>query len=164
MSRIETKTGSVKLIPSGYTGNTNITVPSNVERSYTDADHTSTEVQWKITKGQTGSVYYTFPAANIRTDATITNITGRVRMRTYATNNPTSRYAQLYSGTTAKGSRITYQAVTGTNGTINNLSPGNVSNWSPSNFDNLRLYLQGYSNSANRYFSVYGADVTVEYS
>jgi len=164
MSRIETKTGSVKLIPSGYTGNTNITVPSNVERSYTDADHTSTEVQWKITKGQTGSVYYTFPAANIRTDATITSITGRVRMRTYATNNPTSRYAQLYSGTTAKGSRITYQAVTGTNGTINNLSPGNVSNWSPSNFDNLRLYLQGYSNSANRYFSVYGADVTVEYS
>jgi len=45
MSRIETKTGSVKLIPSGYTDNTNITVPSHVERSYTDADHTSTEVQ-----------------------------------------------------------------------------------------------------------------------
>jgi len=45
MSRIETKTGSVKLIPSGYTGNTNITVPSNVSSSYNDADHTSTEAQ-----------------------------------------------------------------------------------------------------------------------
>lgn len=164
MSRIETKTGSVTLIPSGYTGNTNITVPSNVERSYTDADHTSTEAQWKITKSQTGSVYYTFPAANIRSDATITSITGRIRMRTYSKSQPTSRYAQLYSGTTAKGTRITYQAYTSTNGTINNLSPGNVSNWSPSDFDDLRIHLQGASNGNGRYFSVYGADVVVEYS
>jgi len=49
-------------------------------------------------------------------------------MRTYSTSQPSSRYAQLYSGTTAKGSRITYEAYTGTLGTINNLSPGNVSN------------------------------------
>ena len=45
MSRIETKTGSVTLIPSGYTGLSNLTEYTSASNSYYNADHLSTNTE-----------------------------------------------------------------------------------------------------------------------
>ena len=164
MSRVETKTGSVTLIPSGTTGKSNLTAYNSESNSFYNADHLSVYTEWRITRYQTGIVYYTFDPANIRSDATITSVSGRVRIRTYSSSVPSSRAAQLYVGSTAKGSSKSYSASTVTDGAVNTLTPGAASTWSPEDFDDLRLYLAGYSNANNRYFRVYGADVTVNYS
>lgn len=164
MSRVEHKTDTVTLIPSGTTGKSYLTAYNDESNSFHNADHLSVYTEWRITRYQTGIVYYTFPAANIRSDATITSVSGRVRIRTYSSSVPSSRAAQLYVGSTAKGSSKSYSASTVTDGAVNTLNPGAASNWSPADFNNLRLYLAGYSNANNRYFRCYGADVTVEYS
>lgn len=62
------------------------------------------------------------------------------------------------------GSSKAYSASTASYGAVNTLTPGAASTWSPSDFDNLRLYLAGSSTGNNRYWRTYGADVTVEYS
>lgn len=160
-----TQTGSVKLIPSGNTGLTNITTSTNnsykLENGYNDEDHSSNYARLVMQTSTTGHIYWTFDTSEIPASATITSISAKARVRVNNTNYITNTKCQLYTGTTAKGSNSTFASTSSSN--IVTLTTGT---WTRSELNNLRLYIGGTasSNSNNKYIYFYGASVTVNYS
>ena len=160
-----TITGTVTLVPSGYTGLTNITTSTNssykMDNGYNDENHSSNYARLVLQTSTTGYVYWTFDVSEIPAGATITSISAKARVRVNNTNYVTSTKCQLYTGTTAKGSNSTFASTSSSN--IVTLTTGT---WTRSELNNLRLFIggTGSSSSNSKYIYFYGASVTVNYS
>lgn len=157
---------SVTLVPSGYTGNTGVTLSTNasyqVSNGYKGSGDTSSTARIQMGTSTTGYLYYTFDTSEIPSGATITSITGTVTVRVSSTSRVTDTKCQLFTGTTAKGSNVTFASTT-TSNTVT-LSPG--SSWTRSELNDFRLKIggTGSSSSQTKYIYFAGASVTVNYS
>ena len=166
MSRIETKTGSQTYILNSYTGQSHISTVSNATNAYRNCDNASTTsyAQWSVNNGYTGYVYFVFDTSertNIPSNATLTEISGRVSVRVSNTRTTNCNF-RPYVGTTAKGSSTSFS---GNTVTTRNMTMGAVSNWSLSDLADLRLYIEGKRNNYySSYIRFHAADVTVSYS
>lgn len=103
-------------------------------------------------------IEYSFDTSNIPSNATITSISCQVKGCVTRTSNAAT--AQLYSGSTAKGSTsyLSYNS----NVTTINLTCGT---WTASELQNARIRIVStYTNSSNYYARFYGATITVNYT
>lgn len=150
-----------EVIPSGYTGLTNLTTTSSypINNGYTDTSST-TYARLTLGTSSTGYLYFTFDTSDIPSAATIQSITGSVKVRVSNTSRVTSTVCQLYTGTTAKGSNVTFASTSSSN--IVTLSPGT---WTRAELDDLRLRIggTGSSSSQSKYIYFYGAEITITY-
>lgn len=157
-----TITNTVTLVPSGYTGLSNLTTSSSqpISYGYTDAD-SGTYAQLTLNTSTTGYLYYTFDTDDIPAGATISSITARCKSRVSNTSRVTNTVMQLYSGTTAKGSNTTFASTTAS---ARSLSPG--TGWTRADLNDLRLRIggTGSSSTSSKYIRMYGADVTITYT
>lgn len=159
-------TDSVSLHPSGYTGASNLTVPTTgsytITNAYKGSGNTTNYSRITISTSTTGYFYLTFDTSDIPSGATITSISGTVTVRVSNTNRVTNTVCQLYSGTTAKGSNVTFASTTA--GNTVTLSPG--TGWTMADLDDLRLRIgaTGSSSSQTKYIYLYGATITINYS
>lgn len=158
----KTITGTVTLVPSGYTGLTSLSTSSSypVSNGYDDVDSTS-YARFTLSTSTTGHLYYTFDTSEIPAGATITGITARARVRVSNTSRVTSTQCQLFSGTTAKGSNSTFASTSSTN-TVT-LTTGT---WTRAELNDLRLKIGGTGSSStqSKYIYFYGAEIVVTYS
>ena len=165
MSRTVSGSDSLELVPSGYTGLTSLTTTTSypVSNGYTDSSST-TYARFTLSSGATGYLYYTFDTSEIPSGATISSVACSVRARVSSTSRVTNTTAQLYSGTTAKGSSSTFASTSTTN--TFSLTTGT---WTLSELSDLRLRIGAYGASSSgggssRYIYFYGATVTITYS
>ena len=156
---------STSLHPTGYADNSGFTTSTNasyqISNGYTDSD-SDTYARLQLSTGGTGVIYYTFDNPAIPQNATITSVTATAKVRVSSTQRVTNTSAQLYSGSTAKGSSVTF-ATTSTS-TITTLTPGT---WTTSELTNIKLRIgaQGStSGNQTRYVYFYGATLTINYS
>lgn len=163
MAKQVTINDSKSFIPSGYSDLTNLTASTSnpITNGYDDTTST-TYAQFSLSNGSTGYLYYTFNVDGIPSNATITSIAGQVRVRVSSTNRVTNTVCQLYAGTTAKGSNVTFASTDTAN--IVTLSPG--TSWNVSELSDLRLRIGGTGSGGNQTRSIYfyGASITVNYS
>ena len=153
---------TIELNPSGYTGLSNLTTSSSypISNGY-DGTDSSTYARLSLSTSSTGYLYFTFDTSGIPNVATIQSVTGSVKVRVSSTSRVTSTVCQLYTGTTAKGSNVTFASTSSTN--VVTLSPG--SSWTRSELDDLRLRIggTGSSSSQSKYIYFYGAEITITY-
>lgn len=163
MAKQVTINDSKSFIPSGYTGLTNLTTSTDypITNGYTDTTST-TYARFTLSTSTTGYLYYTFNVTGIPSNATITSITGQVKARVSNTSRVTNTVCQLYAGTTAKGSNVTFASTSTSN--VVTLSPG--TSWNVSELSDLRLRIggTGSSNTQTKYIYFYGASITINYS
>lgn len=155
-----TQTGSVTLHPSGYEDNTNVTL-SNIKRAYNSTSNTQ-YATISISQSSTGYLYFTFDVSDVPAGATITSVTGTVKVRVSNTTRVTNTKCQLFVSDTAKGNNVTFASTSQSN--VVTLSPGNT--WSRSDLNNLRLKIggTGSSSTSSRAIYLYGANIVVNYS
>ena len=169
MARQVNITDSVTVNPSGYTGLTSLTTTNNypVTNGYTNASSTS-YARFTLSSGTTGYLYFTFDTSAIPEAATITSITGTVKVRVSSTTTVTNTKCQLYTNTTAKGNNVTFASTSSSN-TVS-ISATNAGSWTRSELTNLRLRIGGTgasssgSGSSSRYIYFYGANIVINYS
>lgn len=153
---------NLSVVPSGYTGSTGITTSSSypISNGYTDTS-SSTYARLSLSTSSTGYLYYTFDCSDIPSTATISSITAQAKVRVSSTSRVTSTQCQLFTGTTAKGSNVTFASTSSTN--IVTLSTG--SSWTRSELDDLRMKIggTGSSSSQSKYIYFYGAEVDITY-
>lgn len=172
MAKQVTINDSKSLIPSGYSDLISLSATSTqypVTNGYNDTTN-SNYARFSLSNGSTGYIYYTFNVDGIPSNAIITSITGRVKVRVSNTGSVTNTVCQLYAGTIQKGSNVTFASTSTTN--IVTLSPG--TSWTASELSNLRLKIGGTGSSSssgggggsgqNRYIYFYGASITINYS
>lgn len=149
------------LVPSGYTGLTNMTIDSSypIDRAYENADSTN-YARFNIGVSSVGEVYLTFDTSSIPDGATISSVTARGKARVSNTTRVTNTVMQLYSDTTAKGSNRTFASQTASTQTIT------AGSWTLSELRDLRLKVGGTGSSSAqaKRIDFYGADVTVTYT
>lgn len=150
---------TITLNPSGTTGQTSIT-PSNIDRAYTDSSST-TYATLTLSSSTTGYLYFTFTNPNIPSNATITSVTGSVKVRINNTSRVSNTVCQLYYNTTARGSNYTFATTSQTNV----ISMTNTGSWTASEIPNLRLRIGGTGASSNQTKAIYfyGADIVINY-
>ena len=114
--------------------------------------------RFKLTS-TTQHAIYSFDTTAIPTTATILSVACSVRGYISSTSsNITTKSAQLYAGTTAKGSATTIPTTNST------WSISNVGSWTATEIRNIRVRFDGYyGNQQSYYFYFYGADLTVSY-
>lgn len=159
-----TKTESITLTPSAYTGLTGMTINSSYSINNAYADSSSTNyARFDVTQSTTGYVYFTFDTSDIPDNATITAITGNFKAKVSSTSRVTNTVAQLCTGTTTKGSNVTFDSTTAS---VRSLTTGGASAWTRANLNDLRLKIGGTasSSSSSRRIDFYGADVTITYT
>jgi len=103
---------------------------------------------------------YSFDTSAIPTTATIVSVACSVKAYVTGTSsNISAKTAQLYAGSTAKGSAYTLP-------TTNSVwSFSDVGTWTASEIRNIRLRFNGaYSGSSSYYIRFYGAELTVVYT
>lgn len=167
MSKQIDQSGSLTLYPSGYTGLSNLTTTTSypVTNGY-DSSSSTSYARFTLSSGSTGYLYYTFDTSDLPSEATISSITGTVRAYVSSTSRVTSTQCQLYTGTTAKGSNVTFASTSSSN-TVT-LSPGN--SWTVAELSDLRLKIGGTGSSggggggSSRYIYFYGATVVINYT
>ena len=160
----QTLTGSVTLIPNSYTGLTNMTINSGYSINNAYADSSSTNyARFDISTSSTGYIYFLFDTDDIPANATITSITGQFKAKVSNTTRVSNTVAQLYSGTTSKGSNVTFGSTTAS---VKSLSPGAASTWTRANLNDLRLRIggTGSSSTSSKRIDFYGANITIGYS
>lgn len=169
MSRPVTLQDTLTFIPTGYTGNSNLTagtgdyVPSNGYHSYSGSASTNNSARWTTSSSSTvGYVYYTFSISGIPSNATITSVSCIAKIWINQTSRVSNTTIQLYTGTTAKGSSSTFSSTSTTN-TVT-LNTGN--SWTVSEANNIRLRFGGQKANSNNngYIYFYGADLSISYS
>lgn len=155
-----TVSGSVTLYPSGYTGNTNVTL-SNITRAYNSASNTN-YATISIAQNSTGYLYFTIDTSEVPAGATITSITGTVKVRVSSTTRVINTKCQLFTGDTAKGDNVTFSSTSQSN--VVTLSPGN--SWTRNELNDFRLKIGGTGSSStnSRAIYMYGASITVNYT
>lgn len=164
MSHTETITDSPVSYPVSYDSGYSAYSVSNLDNGLTSADST-TYAQINLTRNANAvtSIYYNF-GFNIPSGATITSVTCSCKCLINTTNSSriTTRTAQLYAGSTAKGS--TYNISNST--TAFSISTGN--SWTAAEVNNMKIrfyVVRGTSNTTSSYYiRFYGATVTVQYS
>jgi len=163
MAKQVTINDSKSFIPSGYSDLTSLTTSTTYPITYGYADTASTTyAQFSLSNGSTGYLYYTFNIDGIPSNATITSIAGQVKVRVSSTSRVTNTVCQLYAGTTAKGSNVTFASTSTSN--VVTLSPG--TSWVVSELSNLRLRIGGTGSGGNQTRAIYfyGASITINYS
>ena len=155
-----TQTVSTTINPSGNTGSSNVSL-TNITRAYNDTSNTS-YATISVTSNATGYLYFTFDTSSIPAGATITSVTGTVKVRVNNTNRVTNTQCQLFSGSTAKGSNVTFASTSSSN--IATLSTGN--SWTRSDLNDLRLKIGGKASNttSTRAIYMYGANIVINYS
>lgn len=157
------RTVTVTLVPSGYTGLTNLSTNSSypIENGYTDASSTTyARLKLPSTTAQTGYLYYTFDCSTIPSRAKIQSISCDVKIRVNNTSYANRTACQLYTKATAKGSSSSFDNTSSSN--IITLSSGD---WTRSELDNLRLYIAAAKDGdGTGYIYFYGATVTITYT
>lgn len=155
---------SVKLTASGYTGLTGMSVSGSypMTRAYEDSTDTSDYARCSISTSTTGHVYLIYDTSEIPSNATITSIVANARLRISNTSRVTNRVCQLYSGTTAKGTSVSFSS-TSSGGAV--VSP-TAGSWTRAELNDLRMYIEGTGSSSNqsKYIYIYGTDITVTYT
>lgn len=158
-------TDNVSIVPSGYTGASNLTIPTTgsykIANAYKGSGNASNYCRITVNTSTTGYFYLTFDTSDIPSTATITSISGTVTVRVSNTNRVTSTVCRLYTGTTAKGSNKTFASTTASN-TVT-LTPGT---WTRAELNDLRLRIGGTGSSSTqtKYIYLYGATITINYS
>ena len=158
-------TDSAILHPSGYTGASNLTIPTTgsytITNAYKGSGDTSNYCRITVNTSTTGYFYLTFDTSEIPAGATITGISGTVTVRVSSTQRVTNTVCQLYSGTTAKGSNTQFNSTTASN--TETLIPGT---WTRTELNDLRLRIGGTGSSSTqtKYIYLYGATITINYS
>lgn len=137
---------------------------SNTANGYNPSSNTTyATINLTTGSGATTYVYYTFDFSDIPEGATIDSVscTAKAYINTTNSSRITTRQAQLYSGTTAKGSASTISNST----TAFSMTEGT---WTRNELQNARIRLyavRGSSNTSSTYYiRFYGATFTVEYS
>lgn len=159
-----TVTKTVTLVPSDYTGLSGMTVnatgSNNVTYGYTDTSST-TYARFTISQSTTGLVYYKFDTSTIPSDATISSVTAKAKAKVSSTTRVTDTKCQLFSGTTAKGSNVTFASTQATTVTLN-CGTG----WTRADLNDLRIKIggKGSSSTSSRRIDFYGAEVTITYT
>lgn len=151
-------------VPSGYTGLTNLTTAANypITNGYT-ANTSTTYALLTGSARTTGYVYFTFSVSEIPSGSTINSVSCIARLGTgQSTTAWSSTTCQLYSGTTPKGTSISFASTS--NYQDFTLSTG--SSWSPSDFADLRIRVGGTGSTAsgNKRIRFYGATVSISYT
>ena len=158
-------TDNISIVPSGYTGASNLTIPTTgsyaITNAYKDSGNTSSYCRITVNTSTTGYFYLTFDTSDIPATATITSISGTVTVRVSSTSRVTNTVCQLYSGTTAKGSNVQFNSTTSSN--TETLVPGT---WTRAELNDLRLRIGGTGSSSTqtKYIYLYGATITINYS
>ena len=157
-----TVTKTITLNPSGYTGSTNISISSSypITNAYHGID-SENYARLSISTSSTGYLYLTINTSDIPSDATNVSISAKARVRVSNTTRVTNTQCQLFTGTTAKGSNVTFASTSTTN--VVTLSTG--SSWTRSELNDLRMKVggTGSSSSSSKYIYFYGADITISY-
>lgn len=157
-----TVTETITLNPSGYTGSTNLSISGSypITNAYDGIDST-TYARLSISTSSTGYLYLTIDTSDIPSDATNISISAQAKVRVSNTTRVTNTQCQLFTGTTAKGSNVTFATTSSTN--VVTLSTG--SSWTRSELNNLRMKVggTGSSSSSSKYIYFYGADITISY-
>ena len=157
-----TVTQTITLYPSGYTGSTNLSISSSypITNAYDGIDST-TYARLSISTSSTGYLYLTIDTSDIPSDATNISISAQAKARVSSTSRVTNTQCQLFTGTTAKGSNVTFASTSSTN--VVTLSTG--SSWTRSELNDLRMKIggTGSSSSSSKYIYLYGADITISY-
>lgn len=130
MSKIIPVSKSVQIIPSGYTGASNISGSTSTypySNAYNTADNT-TYARLTPTRNTTWTIYFTFASPNpaIPSGATLTGITARFKAAPSNTTRITAATAQLCVGTTTKGSSTSFQ--NSTSASVRTIDAGSISN------------------------------------
>lgn len=154
----------------GTTGATNIAAESTTypwSRGYNDVSYTSNYARIQLNGNSTSTdcyIFYTFSITGIPSDATINSVTASVRVS--RNNSVGDSYVQLFNGTTAKGSAVSFSSTstTGTSVTPTSITSGGT--WTINELSNLRVRIVGRRTSTNStgYFYLWGMTVTVNYS
>lgn len=116
--------------------------------------------------GVTSYLVYGFDTSNIPLNATITSVTCTVKASYYSSNSMlTGHVAQLYSGTTAKGSST---SITGTGSTSSTQTVNGGNSWTRAELNNINIrytVTRGTSNTTSAAsFSFWGATLSVSYT
>lgn len=170
MANVINRQETVNIVPSGYTGQTNISSENTTypwSRGYNGSDHTENYARIQLSATSTSTdcyIYYTFNTSEIPAQATIDSVTCSARIS--RNNRVGSSTIQLYSGTTAKGSSASFSSTqtTGTSVTVTNIS--NAGTWTLSELQNARLRITGRRSSTNQtgYIYFFGATLTITYT
>ena len=121
MSRIDTVSHTIELVPTGYTGASGLTANSSNPYTYGQNSSSNTSTYARIqgsSNNSQGYIYYTFTIPSIPSDATITSVTAKFRAR-FSNSSGVSGSAQLYRTTTAVGSAT---SVSGTTSNVYNIA------------------------------------------
>ena len=155
---------TIDVHPTGIADDHSYASISNTSNGYNSSSNTTyATINLTTGSGATTYVYYTFDFSGIPEGATIDSVscTAKAYINTTNSSRITTRQAQLYSGTTAKGSASTISNST----TAFNMTEGT---WTRAELQNarIRLYVvRGSSNTSSTYYiRFYGATFTVEYS
>ena len=155
---------TIDVHPTGIADDHSYASISNTSNGYNPSSNTTyATINLTTGSGATTYVYYTFDFSGIPEGATIDSVscTAKAYINTTNSSRITTRQAQLYSGTTAKGSASTI----GNSTTAFSMTEGT---WTRAELQNarIRLYVvRGSSNTSSTYYiRFYGATFTVEYS
>ena len=155
---------TIKLTASGYTGMTGMSVSNSypMTRAYEDSADTSDYARCSLSASKTGYVYLTYDTSDIPANAIIQSVTANARLRISSSSRVTNRVCQLYSGTTAKGTGVSFSS-TSSGGAV--VSP-TAGSWTRSELSDLRMRIggTGSSSSQSKYIYIYGTDITITYT
>ncbi len=149
---------SLELNPTTCTDSTFATDTTYPASNGCSAADSTTYARFKLAT-PTQHAIYSFGTINIPSGATILSVECSVHAYISSTSSSiTTKTAQLYAGSTAKGSATT---VPTTNSTWDISDTGS---WTASEVQNIRLRFDGYYPNSNSYYLyVYGADLTITY-
>ncbi len=163
MSRPINISDTLTFNPTGYTGETNMTI-SSASQGYHGSDWTTNYATVSVSSTTAGYIYFTFSISDIPSNATITSVTCSVRERANQNNRVSNASIQLYNNTTAKGSATSTSLTT--TATVYNITNANAGTWTISDLSNIRLRINGQRASSNSSGSIrfYGATLSITYS
>ncbi len=149
--------------PSGYDERSSWRSVNNLQNAYNGTENT-TYATFGLQTGSTLTyIYLTFDLSSIPANAVINSVSCDVKSRIENQNAAriAEKQVQLFSDTEAKGTATTIP----TSVSIVSLDTGT---WTREELDSLTLRFyakRGYSGASNNYYiSVYGADLTIEYT
>lgn len=158
---------SITLVPSGYDDSNSSY--SSISSSYpiTNAYDSSNSTNYAYITCNTGSaaitkIQLTFNVSDVPAEATIDSVECVAKLRVSSTSYISTAVAQIYCGSTAKGSSVSACTTTATNYTIT------TTDITRNELDNIGIRYTGTRGTSNTtraaYLYFYGADLTINYS
>lgn len=170
MANVVNRQETINIVPSGYTGQTNISSENTTypwSRGYNGSDHTENYARIQLSATNTSTncyIYYTFDTSEIPAEATITSVSCTARIS--RNSRVSSSTIQLYSGTTAKGSSTTFSSTYTTGISVTPTSITDTGTWTIAELQNARLRITGRRSNTNQtgYIYFFGATLTITYT